>query len=103
MSVENSKIIDYITNSNDSVVLTISDHLEWNDGYEHVFLLQEKINAYIMAIESKQLSSYFKSSNDKVTISVALKYAPNDIGIRFFKEVQKELLNAGYKFDYYIL
>lgn len=52
MSVENSKVIDFISDKEDKIVLTISDHLEWDNDNEHIYLLQEKINAYLMAIES---------------------------------------------------
>ena len=103
MSVENSKVIDFITNHNSKVVLTISDHLEWIDSNEHVFLLQEKINAYLKAVESGQISKYVDSPNSKIVISIAVKYAPSEMGIRFFAKVKETLLEAGYQFDYYVL
>ena len=53
MSVENSQVIDAISiNPQDVVVLTISDHLEWDEENEHLLLLQNKINAYLGVIES---------------------------------------------------
>ncbi|HPK29581.1 MAG TPA: hypothetical protein PK979_00885 [Bacteroidales bacterium] len=56
MSVENRMIIDFISEKEDNVILTISDHLEWDEENEHIFLLQEKINDYLIAIESGQLN-----------------------------------------------
>jgi hypothetical protein len=103
MSVENSKIIDFISEKDNKVVLTISDHLEWDDDNEHIYLLQEKINAYLIAIESGQVNkSYPLSMDKKIVVSVALKYAPNETGISFLSKVNEVLLNAGYGFDYHI-
>ena len=103
MSVEDTKVIDFISEKNDSVILTISDHLEWDEDNEHILLLQEKINAYLMAIESGQLNKKYPASiGKKVTISIALKYEPNENGISFLSNVNDTLINAGYNFDYYV-
>jgi hypothetical protein len=55
MSVEQTDKIDFISTSpGEKVVLTISDHLSWDeDG--HLHLLQDKINVYLEFIESEQL------------------------------------------------
>ena len=104
MSVENSKVIDFISDKEDKIVLTISDHLEWDNDNEHIYILQEKINAYLMAIESGQINkSYPLSINKKIVVSVALKYVPNEIGMSFLSKVNEVLLNAGYEFNYHIL
>jgi len=104
MSVENLKVIDFISEKENEIVLTISDHLEWDDDNEHIFMLQEKINAYLMAIETGQIFNIYPSSKDKeIVVSVALKFAPNELGITFLSEVNDVLLNAGYRFDYHTL
>ncbi|MBQ9819676.1 MAG: hypothetical protein IJM60_05285 [Bacteroidales bacterium] len=104
MSVENSKVIDFISEEDNRIVLTISDHLEWDNDNGHIYLLQEKINAYLMAIESGQLNkSYPFSINKKIVVSVVLKYVPNEIGLSFLSKVNGVLLDAGYEFDYHIL
>ncbi len=104
MSIENHNEIDFISEKDSNVILTISDHLEWDNDNEHIFLLQEKINAYLMAIESGQINkSYPSSINKKIIISVALKFVPNETGMSFFKNVNDVLLNAGYEFNYYVL
>ncbi|MCF2709619.1 DUF6572 domain-containing protein [Bacteroides pyogenes] len=104
MSVDNAKQIDFISEKGNNVILTISDHLEWDEENEHIFLLQEKINAYLMAIESGQLNEKYPTSvGKKVVISVALKYEPNENGVLFLSNVNDTLSNSGYGFDYYIL
>lgn len=104
MSVDNLGVIDFITEKEDTVILTISDYLEWDEENDHLFLLQEKINAYLMAIESGQLVSKYPASVGKqVSISVALKYEPNEIGRLFFSRVDEVLSKAGYGFSFYVL
>ncbi len=104
MSVDNLSVIDYITEKDNTVILTISDHLQWDEESDHLFLLQEKINAYLMAIESGQLVSKYPASIGKqVSISVAMKYDPNDIGRLFLLRVKEALLKVGYGFSYYVV
>lgn len=104
MSVENLKKIDFVSEKDDKIVLTISDHLKWDEDKEHIYLLQEKINAYLMAIESGQVNkSYPLSIGKKIVVSVALKYAPNETGIVFLANVKEILLNAGYIFQYQVI
>lgn len=103
MAVDNLKVIDFITERDDSLVLTISDHLEWDSKNEHLYFLQEKINAYLMAIESGQVKKSYPLSSDKdFVISVVLKYAPNDTGTSFLSRIKDFLTNHGYGFEYQI-
>lgn len=44
MSIENLNVIDVVSiDKNENVVLTISDHLEWDEENNHLLLLQDKI------------------------------------------------------------
>lgn len=100
MSVDNLQVIDFISEKDGRIVLTISDHYK----YEHIYLLQEKINAYLTAIETGQIEKKYPSSKGRqIAISVALKYKPNDTGMSFLSRVNDFLLNDGYEFEYYTL
>ena len=50
MSVLDFEKVDGIAydEKNKCVRLLIADHLEWDDEYDHLVVLQEKINAYIV-------------------------------------------------------
>lgn len=100
MSIENSNIIDLVTiDKNGKVVLTISDHLPWDEKNEHLHLLQEKINAYIVSIESGDLYTQYPETEGKaVVIALVIKFNPSRDGEKFIKRVQKLLENAGYYF-----
>ena len=101
MSIINSKIIDFINEKENKIVLTIYDHMEWDNNNKHMYLLQEKINAYLVAIESGQLDKLYPPSKGKqIMINVILKYPPNEIGIIFFAKVKETLLHSGYNFEY---
>jgi hypothetical protein len=55
MSVDQTNIVDFISiNSSGNVVLTISDHLEWDNEGRHIYILQEKLNKYLAFIESEK-------------------------------------------------
>lgn len=100
MAIENNKVVDNISiDPNGYVVLSISDHLEWDINNDHIFLLQDKINAYLSFIESGQLyEDYPKFKNKKIIIQVFLKYLPNEEGRRFLQLTKDFLVNNGYNF-----
>ncbi len=105
MSVENPNVIDYASiDKNGNAVLTISDHLEWNDDNEHIQILQKKINSYLAAIESGHFhSSYPDAKGRNIIINVVAKYIPNKEATIFFERVREALESAGYTFKYCFL
>ena len=102
MSVEDLKVIDFVSiDKTDKAVLTISDHLEWDDNNEHLLILQNKINAYLEAIENGNLyKQYPKAENRKIVINIAVKYAPNKTGKIFLQKVKGTLEAAGYGYSF---
>ena len=61
MSIEGQGSVDAIGIDQEGiVVLTISAHLEWDDG--HLFLLQEKINTYLAFLESGEVFETYPDS-----------------------------------------
>jgi hypothetical protein len=102
MSVDNPNIIDLVGIDQDgNVVLTISDHLEWDDNNEHLLVLQEKINAYIGSIESGDLiENYPDAKNRNILIRIELKYSPDKDGAEFLERVKEILGPAGFNFQY---
>lgn len=103
MSVEEKNVIDIITvDKEEMLVLTISDHLEWDDKNEHLLLLQDKINSYVDFIENGQLAeSYPDKSDKKIMIQIVFKYYPNRIAEEFLAIVERFLNEKGHVFDFY--
>ena len=85
VSVENISVVDLIgvDTRSGNVVLTISDHLEWDDG-EHVLLLQHKLNTYLGFIESGELLDRYPNAKGRTAqIAVVFKHAPDALAEKF--------------------
>lgn len=101
MSVDQTGVVDAVgvDNTTGQVVLTISDHLEWDN--EHLLLLQEKLNTYLSFVESGEiLDSYPNAKGREVLINVVCKYPPNESAKSFLSQVTGIVEGAGMKFDW---
>jgi hypothetical protein len=104
MSVCEAEVVDAIGIENDSgkVVLTVSDHLEWDD--DHIVLLEQKLNAYIAFIESGELLAAYPDAVDRQpVIDVVCKYAPSKRAEDFFSYVRSILEGVGIGVRYRLL
>ncbi|MDI9364685.1 MAG: hypothetical protein QM541_07020 [Flavobacterium sp.] len=102
MSIEQADKVDAISTLNDEkVILTISDHLEWDENEQHLQFLQDKINAYLEFIESGQIYEHYPKANTaKVIIIVKLKFSPNMMALNFLNRCKTILLNVGIGFEW---
>lgn len=68
MSVVDNKTVDGVALTDDKkgIILLITDHLEWKDEYQHLIMLQAKINAYISFLYKK------KSKNRIIRINTGI-------------------------------
>ena len=100
MSVENVKIIDFVSiDLNGDAILTISDHLEWDESNAHLPVLQNKINAYLSSIESGDIYEQYPNAKGRhIAINLVAKYAPNKTGEVFIQRVKNALADEGYDF-----
>lgn len=102
MSIDQTDVVDFISINlaTDEVFLTITDHLQW-DSSEHLWLLQEKINAYLRFIESGEVfESYPDAKNRKFVIDVRCKYKPNQSALNFLQRVIVVVEAAGFNLRY---
>lgn len=104
MSVKDLKVIDFVSiDLNSNAVLTISDHLEWDENNEHLQILQDKINIYLAAIENGSLyKEYPNAKNRDIVLNIVAKYPPNKDGKVFMQRVKESLKAAGYGFSFQI-
>lgn len=104
MSIDNSNIIDFIsTSGKGKVVLTISDYHQWNEN-GHLQLLQEKINAYLLFIESGQILNEYPNAVDKeMVIETVFKYEPNHEALSFLKKAEQVITGIGVGFQWKVL
>lgn len=92
MSIIDKDKIDSIgiNKENGNVMIGISDHLDWSNEYEHLIMLQDKLNSYLSFIESGEIyESYPKAKDKNIEIIIYAKYD--------FTEKAEEFLNVAYK------
>jgi hypothetical protein len=103
MSMEQTKTVDAIglDNATNSVILSISDHLDWlGQADNHLFLLQEKLNSYLSFIESKEMIEVYPDAKDrKIAIDIVYKYPLSEQAQEFYEKVEKIIKNAGVEFQ----
>jgi len=97
MSILDKDKIDFLYIVEDRLFLVMTDHMEWTgkwDGVlgdgEHIFLLQEKINAYFGAIESGEIYEVCKEAlNKQIIIKIVGKFDTNENGDFFLEKAQE--------------
>lgn len=102
MSIDQEGILDFVAvdDSKNEVNLFVTDHFSWDESVnEHLFMLQEKINTYIAAIESGELvEKYPLAKGRKPVIKVIGKYRLPDSEIvkKFYEEAISTVREAGF-------
>lgn len=94
MSVLEENKLDAVGVSKDgtTLALMISDHLDWVNEYEHLVILQKKINSYLGYIESKQYEAMYPDSTfNSFVIQIGLQYEPTVKYYQFVSSVNNQL------------
>lgn len=94
MSVTETNKVDSIGISADkkTLALLLTDHLNWENEHEHLLLLQEKINAYITFVESKQYTSIYPDYTfEQFVIELRFKEEPTEACISFLNVVNPQI------------
>jgi hypothetical protein len=101
MTVEQHNIVDFIhVEPEGSAVLTVSDHLLWDDVNEHLYCLQEKLNTYLAFIESGEIySKWPKAVGHPIRIDVVMQFPAPECASWFFVETAIAIEAAGFKFS----
>jgi len=103
MSVDQPAVIDFLwkDGKNNRAVLTISDHLDWEEEGEHLLLLQDKLNHYLEFIESGQLveaKPEFKGL--PVLIHVAAQHPLSEQAGKFYAMVKERVGEMGLALEF---
>jgi hypothetical protein len=103
MTIENTEVIDNAGKDRRSgeVILTISDHLSWDDPNRHFRLLEQKISRYLDFIQSGQILERFpEASATRVRISLICQHDPTEAASRFLAAAQQQLEQTGIGFSF---
>ena len=106
MAVTDSNKIDFIGLDKESgkVILTISDHLNWEDEENHLVILQEKLNTYISFIESEEVHiEYPESIRRQLQIDIKFKFKPTTNANDFMQKVKDVLSSISVDFSTSVL
>lgn len=102
MSIEQTNVVDFIGTSKDGheVILTVSDHLEWDDENKHLLLLQDKLNSYLRFIESGEIFDAYPGAKGKsIAIKVYALHLPEGEALEFLAHVKNTIQEAGIGFS----
>ena len=101
MSVENEDVVDIISiDKAESVVLTISDHLDWSDTTQHQLLLQSKFNRYLAFVESGELLERYPAGKRlSVKFRAAFKFNPDQGALEFLARAKEIIEGAGFSLE----
>ncbi|MGE5494629.1 MAG: DUF6572 domain-containing protein [Burkholderiales bacterium] len=106
MSIIDKDKVDGIAISKDgkTLVLLITDHLDWSDEYIHLIKLQEKINSYIGFLESDQYKDIYPGNQFfKYLIEIHFKHQISENCIKWIETANKQLSNNDIKIEYIVV
>jgi hypothetical protein len=92
VSVQDESVVDIISirEPDSTVVLTISDHLDWSDTVQHQTILQRKLNRYLAFVESGELLERYPAAKGlAVRIVVVFKFKPDKEAQEFLRKAKK--------------
>ncbi|WP_051711574.1 DUF6572 domain-containing protein [Andreprevotia chitinilytica] len=103
MTVEDSSLVDGlgISKRDGKGVLTIADHLDWQDESMHFALLEKKIGRYLSFIKSGQFLEVLPNSQGRaIRIELIYQHQPSEEASRFLGAAKKQLDAMGVEFAY---
>ena len=97
LNIEKTNILDGIgfDEKNSKLALLLADGMDWCDEYNHLMLLQEKINYYIAYIENKQYLKYLQENSidlnkiKQIEIQIHFLFKETDNCKKFLKQVEQ--------------
>ncbi|WP_421694511.1 DUF6572 domain-containing protein [Aestuariivirga sp.] len=103
MSVSDIDTIDFasLDPQSGNFVLTIADHLNWDNPHEHLVLLQSKLNAYLRFIEGGEIYEHWPSALDRpLLFQVIGKYPLTEEADLFYRQASRAIAKAGFRLSF---
>ena len=89
--------------------LLITDHLEWQENvsslseYDHLLLLQDKVNAYLSFLEARQYKEHYPDNNFSLAIiEIHFKFDITEKCEKFLQTVQEQVGQHGIKIEAHV-
>lgn len=100
MAIDQTEVIDFVSTDKitGDVIVTISDHLDWDSDIYHLEILQKKLNAYIAFVETEQIyKDYPNSKGNKIIFQIVSKYEYPKRGQEFLIKANEITNSIGIK------
>ncbi len=94
MSVVDVDKVDGLAVRDDGVglMMLITDHFDWSDEKKHLFVLQDKINAYVDFFMAEQYKNVYKDLDaGYAIIQINFKYPLSDNAEKFLEAVSSQI------------
>lgn len=108
MAIDNVNVIDGmgVDPEKRALRLLLTDHLPWENSlseYEHLNLLQKKINSYLAFLEGKQyMKQYPGLEVDMAVIEAHFKYEIPENCEKFLQSAQEQVRQNGIEIEVHI-
>lgn len=113
MAVDNPNVVDGMAfdKERNALVMLLTDSFKWVGGvgedilpeYNHLLMLQEKLNSYISFIEEKQYISNFPEAEVEMSvIEIHFMYDITENCKKFLQTVQQQISELKIKIEAYI-
>jgi hypothetical protein len=107
MSIDQTDAIDFATidKASGDLWLTISDHLSWEENEDnHLFLLQNKLNAYLRFIESGEVFKKVPDAKGRsVVINLVGKFPLSQKADSFFEKARAAIGDSGFRLQFSLM
>lgn len=102
MSVDQTNVIDVVSkDQKGTIVLSISDHLDWDNTQQHLLVLQEKINTYLNFLDSGEIyEKYPDTKGHHIQIDIRFHYQPSIEALAFLAKAKPIVEKSGYSFHF---
>lgn len=102
MAVDDPNSVDIISiDPQGAIILTITDHLDWNDSKARQYSLQIKMNRYLAFIESGEILEHHPDARSRrIVIRVVTMSEPGADGTAFLERARNVIEQAGFGFQH---
>lgn len=103
MAIDNTGTIDSVAYESDILILQLYDHLDFEDEfeYDHMIMLQDKLNTYIWYIDSKQYQdTYCGKEFLHFVINIFFMFEPTELCKRFLENTNLKLSDVNIHINY---
>lgn len=96
MSVFETEQIDTMGIMNENLELSIIDTCDWKYEDEHFDLLEDKLNHYLLYLDSKQYIQKYGDNFNEIIISIHFMYDLVENAVKYLNVVSQQLAEARY-------